>query len=251
LPDSGRRGEGLTLRSISLYHRAKGELEEAEQAARQALDICRELGDELLQAYCALALAKVWLRRGRHEEARPPLREALALARGLGDRFGEACALRNLGELDLAEGRLYQAKAALEESLGVWDALASAVFRARVLRDLADVHQALGDYVSPPGVAPHVTGGAVDLTLCTETGTELPMGTQVNATPPESDEACHTAYAGVPEEAARNRRTLGAAMTAAGFVNYPMEWWHWSYGDRYWAFTTGARHAPYGPAETP
>ncbi|MGN9840850.1 M15 family metallopeptidase [Nonomuraea sp. H19] len=103
-------------------------------------------------------------------------------------------------------------------------------------------------YVSPPEVAPHVTGGAVDLTLCTDDGVEIPMGTQVNATPPESDEACYTAFAGTSEEARRNRRALGSAMTSGGFVNYPTEWWHWSYGDRYWAFTTGARYAIYGPA---
>lgn len=106
-------------------------------------------------------------------------------------------------------------------------------------------------YVSPPDVAPHVTGGAVDLTLCTDGGVEITMGTQVNATPPESDDACFTAFAGIPEEARSNRRTLIGAMAAAGFVNYPTEWWHWSYGDRYWTFTTGARYAPYGPAEVP
>jgi len=32
-------------------------------------------------------------------------------------------------------------------------------------------------------------------------------------------------------------------------VNYPTEWWHWSYGDRYWAFVTGAPHALYGPTK--
>ena len=25
------------------------------------------------------------------------------------------------------------------------------------------------------------------------------------------------------------------------------EWWHWSYGDRYWALMTGATAAVYGP----
>jgi D-alanyl-D-alanine dipeptidase len=30
-------------------------------------------------------------------------------------------------------------------------------------------------------------------------------------------------------------------------VNYPTEWWHWSYGDRYWALMTGAPAALYGP----
>ena len=39
------------------------------------------------------------------------------------------------------------------------------------------------------------------------------------------------------------------AEAAAGLVNYPTEWWHWSYGERYWAFSAGADHAVYGPIE--
>lgn len=35
-------------------------------------------------------------------------------------------------------------------------------------------------------------------------------------------------------------------MTGAGFVNYPTEWWHWSHGDRYWAWSTRAPAARYG-----
>jgi D-alanyl-D-alanine dipeptidase len=112
-------------------------------------------------------------------------------------------------------------------------------------------HVEASRYVSPPEVAPHVSGGAVDLTLCTVSGTELSMGTQVNATPPESDEACYTAFPRVSAEARRNRDVLGAAMASAGFVNYPTEWWHWSYGDRYWAFLTGARFARYGMGHDP
>ncbi|MEU6789391.1 M15 family metallopeptidase [Nonomuraea angiospora] len=113
------------------------------------------------------------------------------------------------------------------------------------------VHVEASRYVSPPDVAPHVTGGAVDLTLCTSTGAELPMGTPVNATPPEDGEACYTASTAISAEAKANRHILGAAMTSIGFVNYPTEWWHWSYGERYWAFTTCAHHALYGPWELP
>jgi len=43
------------------------------------------------------------------------------------------------------------------------------------------------------------------------------------------------------------RRHLGRALTAEGFVNYPTEWWRWSFGDRYWALLTGAANACYGP----
>ena len=33
----------------------------------------------------------------------------------------------------------------------------------------------------------------------------------------------------------KNRKILYDAMINAGFVNYPLEWWHYSYGDRMWA----------------
>ncbi|MFG1613253.1 M15 family metallopeptidase [Nonomuraea wenchangensis] len=126
---------------------------------------------------------------------------------------------------------------------------ASSVARHRAARpdwDEERAHAEAAKFVSPPEVAPHVTGGAVDLTLCTSGGVELPMGTPVNATPPEAGEECRTASAGVSREARANRELLIDAMTSVGFVNYPTEWWHWSFGERYWAFATDARHARYG-----
>ncbi|MFE4963597.1 M15 family metallopeptidase [Streptomyces sp. NPDC056660] len=103
-------------------------------------------------------------------------------------------------------------------------------------------------YISPPEVAPHVSGGAVDLTLCTADGTELPLGTEVNATPEESAGACRTGAPDIGAEARANRALMAQALGTAGFVNYPTEWWHWSYGDRYWALLSGAPAARYGPA---
>jgi D-alanyl-D-alanine dipeptidase len=38
------------------------------------------------------------------------------------------------------------------------------------------------------------------------------------------------------------------ALTGAGLVNYPTEWWHWSFGDRYWAYASGSA-ARYGPLD--
>lgn len=111
----------------------------------------------------------------------------------------------------------------------------------------ARIRELASAYISPPEVAPHVSGGAVDLTLCTEDGVELPLGTEVNATPEESEGGCRTAAVNIDAEARANRAVMGRAMTAAGFVNYPTEWWHWSYGDRYWALLTEARAARYGP----
>ncbi|MBG0815915.1 M15 family metallopeptidase [Planomonospora sp. ID82291] len=109
------------------------------------------------------------------------------------------------------------------------------------------IRSAASRYVSPVEVAPHTAGAAVDLTLCTGDGVELDLGTPLNATPEQSDGACYTGAPGLSAEARHHRRLLGAALESAGLVNYPTEWWHWSYGDRYWAMATGARAARYGP----
>jgi D-alanyl-D-alanine dipeptidase len=109
------------------------------------------------------------------------------------------------------------------------------------------IHHEASRYIAPPGIAPHVAGAAIDITLATDSGVELPLGTAVNATPQESGGACYTAAPGLPAEAAHNRRVLVTALSAVGLVNYPCEWWHWSYGDRYWAFSIGAPAAIYGP----
>lgn len=116
----------------------------------------------------------------------------------------------------------------------------------------AELREATSRYVSPPEIAPHSAGAAVDLTLVDADGHELDMGTRVNATPEESAGACYTDAPGIGAEARANRRLLAAALTSAGLVNYPTEWWHWSYGDRYWAHATGAgQHALHGPRELP
>jgi D-alanyl-D-alanine dipeptidase len=104
-------------------------------------------------------------------------------------------------------------------------------------------------YVSPPEIAPHTAGAAVDLTLAGTDGRELDLGSPMNAGPEESGGACYTEAAGITDEARAHRAVLGEALTAAGLVNYPTEWWHWSYGDRYWALATGAPAARYGPRE--
>ncbi len=108
-------------------------------------------------------------------------------------------------------------------------------------------HVEASKFVSPPDVAPHGTGGAVDLTLCTTSGVELDLGTPVNASPEASHGACYTSSLDVPGPARQLRSILGAALGAAGLVNYPTEWWHWSYGERYWALVHGEAFTKYAP----
>ncbi|MDQ0403512.1 MULTISPECIES: M15 family metallopeptidase [unclassified Streptomyces] len=111
------------------------------------------------------------------------------------------------------------------------------------------IRSAASRYVSPPETAPHSAGAAVDLTLADAEGRELDLGTRMNATPEESAGACYTHAGNISAEARSHRTLLGTALTTAGLVNYPTEWWHWSYGDRYWALAAGAEHAHYGPRE--
>lgn len=95
------------------------------------------------------------------------------------------------------------------------------------------------DDSSPP---PHSTGAAVDLILF-----DLTTGEQRDMTSPWpwDDESAPTAKEGLSEAAQRNREILVTALTGVGLVNYPGEWWHWSYGDQRWALQVGAPCALY------
>ncbi len=104
-------------------------------------------------------------------------------------------------------------------------------------------------FVSPVEVAPHVAGAAVDLTLVDACGDELDLGTAIDATPERSGGACYFASDRIGADARAHRDLLARVLGGAGLVNYPTEWWHWSFGDRYWAVATGADAALYGPAE--
>ncbi len=112
--------------------------------------------------------------------------------------------------------------------------------------DEAEVQVLTSRFVSPLDVAPHVAGAAVDVLLTDELGSALDLGCPLDATPEQSNGACYF-DAVVTPEARHHRDVLARAMTGAGFVNYPTEWWHWSFGDRYWALVSGAPAARYGP----
>ncbi|WP_314173966.1 M15 family metallopeptidase [Streptomyces winkii] len=131
----------------------------------------------------------------------------------------------------------------------IFDGYLASLRRLRPGSSESELTTAAARWVAPLETAGHVAGAAVDLTMCTAAGVEVDMGCPEAATPEESGGACYTDAQGLPDAARRNRAVMGAALRAAGLVNYPTEWWHWSYGDRYWALLTGAGHAIYGPRE--
>lgn len=98
-------------------------------------------------------------------------------------------------------------------------------------------------YTSPPGGSSHQSGGAVDVTIVNPQGERLDMGTALTDFGPK----VHTENGLITEVQRKNRKILYDAMTKAGFVNYPLEWWHYSYGDRMWAAYLGKEECFYGP----
>jgi D-alanyl-D-alanine dipeptidase len=93
-------------------------------------------------------------------------------------------------------------------------------------------------------VPPHVTGGALDLTLSFK-GTPLQLGSPYNEFQPLAhiDALEHTPQN--EDEASQLRRLLYKVMTEAGFAPHPFKWWHWSYGDQIWAGFYGKESSLY------
>ncbi len=87
----------------------------------------------------------------------------------------------------------------------------------------------------PDSIPPHSTGGAVDLTIIGPEGKPLNMGSPIN----KIEERTETFSDKISYEGLQNRKLLIMIMESAGFVTFPSEWWHWSYGDRYWAAERG------------
>lgn len=98
--------------------------------------------------------------------------------------------------------------------------------------------------------SPHLTGGAVDVSLCDDAGRLLDMGSMFDENSPLSWTAALENKNDYKNEAAiNNRRMLYHVMIESGFSNFPSEWWHYDYGDQLWAYYTGKKSALYGAAK--
>jgi len=89
----------------------------------------------------------------------------------------------------------------------------------------------------------HQAAAAVDITLCTDAGEELCMGTQVQEFNPQTRTDCRT----IRSEEIERRKILCAVLGSQDIVNYPEEWWHFSHGDRLWAEIKGRDKAFFAP----
>lgn len=108
----------------------------------------------------------------------------------------------------------------------------------------------LDQFVAPASsdfISPHLTGGAVDVTLFErKTDKWLDMGADFD----EPTERSYTNfYETQPDHpACANRRLLYSVMTKVGFSNLPTEWWHFDFGNALWADYYQQKYAIYGAA---
>lgn len=97
--------------------------------------------------------------------------------------------------------------------------------------------------------APHLTGGAIDLTIGDLKGNALHLGTAFDEINEKSATRYYEENAEENKEARGLRRMLYNSMTGAGFMNYSEEWWHYEFGNISWARRTGTEKATYGAIE--
>jgi len=109
-------------------------------------------------------------------------------------------------------------------------------------------------YVAFPNIdqahlAPHLTGGAIDMTLGDVYGHALDLGTAFDEISEKSATRYFEQHPEENREACVHRRLLYNCMTMAGFTNYAEEWWHYDIQNVSWARRVDAQEASYGSVE--
>jgi D-alanyl-D-alanine dipeptidase len=133
----------------------------------------------------------------------------------------------------------------------LYDAYAAALSESAGLRG-EELARRLKPFVSEPSddprcPSPHLTGGAVDVTLASGAGAALNMGGAFDelSVRSKTDYYEHLPLSNGETEIRDCRRLLCDVMSKTGFSNYPEEWWHFDLGNQFWGLLNG-RAAYYG-----
>ncbi len=132
--------------------------------------------------------------------------------------------------------------------------------KAKDSPEYEDVINKVGQFWAEPSLdkstpPPHSTGGAVDLTLASKTtGLPLDMGGEIDCIGAVSSPSYYFAQAQLDKESSAavwhgRRMLLTDIMSRSGFAQHPNEWWHFSFGDQLWAWSTKCEVAYYGTVE--
>jgi D-alanyl-D-alanine dipeptidase len=97
-----------------------------------------------------------------------------------------------------------------------------------------------------PDSWPSHSVGAIDIDLFDIEKSEL---VDFGSTTNDDNERSYLHYEGLTPEQKEKRMKLLSAMLAQGLASTAFEWWHYSYGDKTWAWFYWQKNSLYGPAE--
>lgn len=159
---------------------------------------------------------------------------------------------------DLPDGwyfKLYEGFRSIEVQKILFDEVYNKVAADHPYMNYAELFREATRLISPVknldgsiNIPAHNTGGAIDIEIVTENGQLIDMGMALKDWMIVEPDLCLTDYQDLNAIAKQNRKILLHVMSTNDFVNYPTEWWHFSYGDRYWAYHKKQNHAIYGSA---
>ncbi len=97
-----------------------------------------------------------------------------------------------------------------------------------------ELYEFVHEKIAVPEVSGHPTGGAVDIVIYDMNKQEIiDFGTKVHD---YNDFKCYVYYPKIKKFEYNNRILLRKVMMKVGFAPYDGEWWHFSYGDKEWAY---------------
>jgi D-alanyl-D-alanine dipeptidase len=111
-------------------------------------------------------------------------------------------------------------------------------------KPVEEIREQVKEFVAPfqgPHASGHMTGGAVDLRLW-KNGKRIPMRSEDLT----YEENAQSVQPKLPAYLQKNRELMFRVLEKVGLSNYPKEFWHWSYGDYWWARRNGKKEAIYG-----
>lgn len=140
------RGMAQSLHLLGLVRYGSGDLERTEALLKESLALARQLGDQRLIMAPLNALADAACHRGDYVKAQQMFEECLALSRDLDDQFNVAIHLNNLGTVYHLLEQYPQARAFYQASLDICRQIGDQNGQAIALSNLGEIACALGDY---------------------------------------------------------------------------------------------------------
>lgn len=128
----------------------------------------------------------------------------------------------------------------------LWDNRVASLQKEYPKLGLKEIHKIASYFIAEESKSMHATGGAVDALIYDKrTDRVMDFGTN-DGLNIELNEKCYPYHPDISDEAKQNRRLLIGLFEAEDFICDIKEYWHFDYGNLFWAIEKGEEVAPYG-----